>query len=174
VDKEVKEKDGFNFFDNITAIIFVASLSEYDQEEKGKNRMEESLQLFEGICSLPWFKDTPVILFLTKKDILKEKLKKIPLTKYFHEYNGGEDWEKAGNFIRSLYEKRRTYTQNLFYPHLTCAIDPDNMKVLIQSTMDICSKRTSFKPSHGGGGGGGGGRKGEKGRKVSDKYSLDK
>lgn len=63
-------------FDNVNAIIFISSLSEYDQtlrednctnrchfplfysiENVGIFRMLESLKLFDSICNSPWFSD---------------------------------------------------------------------------------------------------------------------
>jgi len=139
-----KRKKWIQCFDNVTAIIFVASLSEYDQElmeQKGKNRMQESLQLFEGICSLPWFKKTPVILFLNKRDILLDKIKRSNLSRYFPAFRGGDDYEKAAIFIRSLYEKRKPLATDHFYPHFTCATDTDNMKFVMKATVEIIMKR---------------------------------
>src|ERR1700680_2746528 len=65
-------------FENVTAIMFIASLSEYDQvlaEDRTRNRLKESLDLFEGIINLPWFSSSPIILFLNKNDIFTEKIK---------------------------------------------------------------------------------------------------
>lgn len=56
----------------VDAILFIASLSEYDQvliEDATTNRLVESLQIFEGIVNLPWFQETPIILFLNKNDV---------------------------------------------------------------------------------------------------------
>jgi len=139
-----KRKKWIQCFDNVTAIIFVASLSEYDQElmeHKGKNRMHESLQLFEGILSLPWFKKTPVILFLNKRDIFEDKLKHSDLSRYFPSYNGGDDVEKAMQFIKVLYEKRKPLAKEDFYPHFTCATDTSNMKFVMKATVTIIMKR---------------------------------
>lgn len=55
-----------------------------------QNRMHESLKLFDSICNNKWFTDTSVILFLNKKDIFEEKIKKSPLTICFPEYTGRE------------------------------------------------------------------------------------
>jgi len=55
--------------------------------------MHESLKLFDSICNNKWFTDTSIILFLNKKDIFEEKIKKSPLTICFPEYTGNE---KAG------------------------------------------------------------------------------
>ncbi len=88
-------------FECLTSIIFVTSLSEYDQvllEEKNQvckyiqitvsptdgsqNRMAESLVLFESVINSRWFLRTSIILFLNKIDVFKNKLPKVrfPLT----------------------------------------------------------------------------------------------
>ena len=78
--------------------------------------MEESLVLFESIINSRWFLRTSVILLLTKVDVLKDKLPKVipslsfwanihliplqsPLEKYFPEYTGGADINKAAKYI---------------------------------------------------------------------------
>lgn len=53
--------------------------------------MHESLKLFDSICNNKWFTDTSIILFLNKKDIFEEKIKKSPLTICFPEYTGNEN-----------------------------------------------------------------------------------
>ena len=53
-----------------------------------KNRMMESMKLFDSICNNKWFTDTSIILFLNKKDLFEEKIKKSPLTICFPEFQG--------------------------------------------------------------------------------------
>jgi hypothetical protein len=43
-------------------------------EEETTNRLTESLSLFKTILEYHWFKNTNVILFLNKKDLLEEKI----------------------------------------------------------------------------------------------------
>ena len=50
--------------------------------------MQESLKLFDSICNNKWFTDTSIILFLNKKDLFEEKIRKSPLTVCFPEYAG--------------------------------------------------------------------------------------
>lgn len=50
--------------------------------------MQESLKLFDSICNNKWFTDTSIILFLNKKDLFAEKIRKSPLTICFPEYAG--------------------------------------------------------------------------------------
>jgi len=50
--------------------------------------MHESMKLFDSICNNKWFTDTSIILFLNKKDLFEEKIKKSPLTICYPEYAG--------------------------------------------------------------------------------------
>jgi len=59
---------------------FFVALSEYDlklYEDDDTNRMHESLKLFDDICNSKWFFNIPIILFLNKMDLFKEKIKKL-------------------------------------------------------------------------------------------------
>ena len=53
-----------------------------------KNRMMESMKLFDSICNNRWFESTSIILFLNKKDLFAEKIVKSPLTIAYPEYTG--------------------------------------------------------------------------------------
>ena len=101
-------------FENVTSIIFLVALSEYDQilfesdnevsngrcsdvltmcltpdySDRPQNRMEESKALFKTIITYPWFQNSSVILFLNKKDLLEEKIMYSHLVDYFPEYDG--------------------------------------------------------------------------------------
>uniref|UniRef100_A0A674H6W0 G protein subunit alpha o1 n=1 Tax=Taeniopygia guttata TaxID=59729 RepID=A0A674H6W0_TAEGU len=90
-----ERKKWIHCFEDVTAIIFCVALSGYDQvlhEDETTNRMHESLKLFDSICNNKWFTDTSIILFLNKKDIFEEKIKKSPLSICFPEpqrFHGG-------------------------------------------------------------------------------------
>ncbi|KAG8563246.1 hypothetical protein GDO81_015989 [Engystomops pustulosus] len=86
-----ERKKWIHCFEDVTAIIFCVALSGYDQvlhEDETTNRMHESLKLFDSICNNKWFTDTSIILFLNKKDIFQDKIRKSPLTICFPEYTG--------------------------------------------------------------------------------------
>ncbi|KAK2911496.1 hypothetical protein Q8A67_003629 [Cirrhinus molitorella] len=93
-------------FENVTSIIFLVALSEYDQvlyECANENRMEESKALFKTIISYPWFQESSIILFLNKTDILKEKISKSHLVDYFPQYKGPKsDADAAMKFILTV------------------------------------------------------------------------
>src|SRR5450432_967162 len=68
-------------FENVTAMIFIASLSDYDQFLQDKtaasgqvNRMEESLALFDVVVKERFLQTASIILFLNKTDVFAEKI----------------------------------------------------------------------------------------------------
>jgi len=64
-------------FDNVTCIIFIVAISEYDQkleEESTKNRMHESLTLFGDVINDRGFKKKNLLFyFFNKEDLFKKK-----------------------------------------------------------------------------------------------------
>lgn len=83
-------------FENVTSVIFITSLSEYDQlllerdlqtgKKHNVNRLKESLALFSVIIHERFLQEAAIILFLNKTDIFNEKIKRRPMEKYFPEY----------------------------------------------------------------------------------------
>jgi GTPase SAR1 family protein len=94
-------------FDNVHAIIFLASLIGYNQvlfEDGCTNRMHESLNLFKEIVKNPLFKDTPVFIMLNKRDLFMETIKEKDLSTCFPEYTGGTAYEPAVDHIKMKYK----------------------------------------------------------------------
>ncbi len=48
--------------------------------------MQESLLLFKTILNYQWFNSTNVILFLNKKDVLREKISTSHVSKHFPDF----------------------------------------------------------------------------------------
>ena len=70
-------------YEGLSAVIFVASLSCYDElmvEDPQKNRMTDQLELFRQILNEEIVRDIPVILLLTKKDLFMKKIENVPLS----------------------------------------------------------------------------------------------
>lgn len=125
-------------FGEVTAILFVSSLSEYDQflrEEDSQPRMHESLLLFDEICNSVWFSQTAIILFLNKEDIFRQKIKKVDLSFCFEDYDGGDDYNKALDYIRQRFlEKNNSQNSNRkIYVHVTCAVNTENVEFVFNS-----------------------------------------
>ncbi|ODM92160.1 Guanine nucleotide-binding protein G(i) subunit alpha [Orchesella cincta] len=139
-----ERKKWIHCFEGVTSIIFCVALSGYDlvlAEDEEMNRMKESMKLFDSICNSKWFMDTSIILFLNKKDLFEEKIKRSPLTICFPEYRGSNSYEEAASFIRNQFEslnKRRDQKQ--IYTHFTCATDTSNIQFVFEAVTDVILK----------------------------------
>ncbi|KAK6749430.1 hypothetical protein RB195_001813 [Necator americanus] len=135
-----ERKKWIHCFDNVNAIIFISSLSEYDQtlrEDNCTNRMQESLKLFDSICNSPWFADIHFILFLNKKDLFAEKIQRSPLTICFPEYKGQQNQTECINYIQWKFEQLNRSSQREIYCHHTCATDTNNVQFVLDACLDM-------------------------------------
>ncbi|XP_063377159.1 G protein alpha q subunit-like [Cydia fagiglandana] len=127
-------------FENVTSIIFLGVLSEYDQilfESNNENRMDESKALFKTIITQPWFQNSSVILFLNKKDLLEEKIMTSHLGDYFPEYDGPkQDAPKAMDFILQKFLAENPDPDRQCYSHFTTATDTENIKLVFCAVKD--------------------------------------
>lgn len=88
-----ERKKWIHCFENVTTILFLVALSEYDQllfEDETVNRMQEAFSLFDSICNSQWFIKTSIILFLNMIDLFQEKLPISPIRDYFSDYEGNK------------------------------------------------------------------------------------
>ncbi|XP_054420976.1 guanine nucleotide-binding protein G(t) subunit alpha-2 isoform X1 [Pteronotus mesoamericanus] len=139
-----ERKKWIHCFEGVTCIIFCAALSAYDMvlvEDDEVNRMHESLHLFNSICNHKFFAATSIVLFLNKKDLFEEKIKKIHLSICFPEYDGNNSYEDAGNYIKNQFldlNMRKDVKE--IYSHMTCATDTQNVKFVFDAVTDIIIK----------------------------------
>jgi len=150
----------------VTAVIFVAAVSEFDQflyEDDQMYRMDEAVILFDEVCNLKYFKNTSMILFLNKNDLFREKLKTVPVridsgpNKRYHEFTGPfieigspsaefgtpefeAGYEAARDFFLSLFLRRNMQLNKEVYHHVTCATDTSNIRVVFNACKDIILK----------------------------------
>jgi len=140
-----ERKKWIHCFEGVTAVRFVAAISEYDQllyEDDKTNRMVEALNLFEEICNSRWFRDTSMILFLNKRDIFQEKITRVALSNYFPEYTGGDNFQAAATFLRMQFEARNRNKDKRIYTHITCATDTGNIQAVFNAVKDIIIKKS--------------------------------
>lgn len=127
-------------FENVTSIMFLVALSEYDQvlvESDNENRMEESKALFRTIITYPWFQNSSVILFLNKKDLLEEKIMHSHLVDYFPEFDGPKkDAQAAREFILRMFVDLNPDPDKIIYSHFTCATDTENIRFVFAAVKD--------------------------------------
>jgi GTPase SAR1 family protein len=127
-------------FDDVTSIIFLAALDEYDmklEEDLSTNRLEESLRLFSEVTASTIFQPNSWILFLNKSDLFETKIKKVPLTNFFPDYPRDQttNFEAAVAFIQAKYQSN--FKGFRLYPYVTCALDTTHCKKVFTAVRDI-------------------------------------
>ncbi|KAG5442977.1 Guanine nucleotide-binding protein G(s) subunit alpha [Clonorchis sinensis] len=149
-------------FNDVTAIIFVAACSSYNmvlREDPSQNRVKESLELLGSIWNNRWLRNISVILFLNKQDLLTEKVLagKSKIEVYFPHYatyqapadtlaeyhHDNPEVVRARFFFRDEF-LRVTSNNNggrhYCYPHLTCAVDTENIRRVFNDCRDIIQR----------------------------------
>ena len=127
-----ERKKWIHCFENVTTILFLVAISEYDQlllEDETVNRMQEALTLFDSICNSRWFVKTSIILFLNKIDRFREKLPVSPMRNYFPDYEGidfmfssltigGDDYNAACDYILNRFVSLNQSEVKQVFPQL--------------------------------------------------------
>jgi len=153
----------FQCFDKVTAILFLASSSEFDQklfEDKRVNRLEESRNIFDTIVNHRTFAQVSVILFLNKMDLLEDKVtrKKVDISQYFPEFDqletvrsyvnnkfGGDPLNVADvkNFILYLFSVKQKFihSQRPIYHHFTTAVNTKNIQYVFTSVKETILRK---------------------------------
>ncbi|KAG8526730.1 Glucoamylase 1 precursor (Glucan 1,4-alpha-glucosidase) (1,4-alpha-D-glucan glucohydrolase) [Bacidia gigantensis] len=155
-----ERKKWIHCFENVTTILFLVAISEYDQllfEDETVNRMQEALTLFDSICNSRWFVKTSIILFLNKIDRFKEKLPVSPMKNYFPDYEGkldqngtngrahqrsnlaegGADYAAACDYILNRFVSLNQHETKQIYTHFTCATDTTQIRFVMAAVNDI-------------------------------------
>lgn len=139
-----ERKKWFHCFEEVTAVIFVAAINEYDQvlyEDNQTNRIVESLDLFGEICNSRWFRKTSMILFLNKSDLFREKIEKVDMKVCFPDYEDGLDYDKAAAFLKEQFLNKNEFpTKKKVYVHITCATNSENISFTFNVCKDIIVK----------------------------------
>jgi len=142
-----ERKKWIHCFDNVTAVIFVAAISEYNQklfEDTSTNRMLEALDLFEEIAKSTYFFKSSMILFLNKKDLFATKINEVPIndTPEFSDYAGGANFDAGCSYFLGKFRQRFTAhsEDRELYHHITCATDTKNVGVVFHACKEIILK----------------------------------
>lgn len=141
-----ERKKWFHNFENVTSIIFVVNLANYDQlllEDSSQTKMMESLVLFDSLVNSRWFRRTSVILMLSNVSSFMEKLARSPLSNYFPEYSGGNNVNRAAKYV--LWRFNQVNRAHLkIYPHLVNPTDPSNIRVVFAAVSDTIRNNLLF------------------------------
>ncbi|KAI9159210.1 guanine nucleotide-binding protein subunit alpha [Blastocladiella emersonii ATCC 22665] len=140
-----ERKKWIHCFENVTAIVFLVAISEYDQvlvEDETVNRMQEAMTLFDSICNSRWFVKTSIILFLNKIDLFKDKILRSPISKFFPDYAGDTNYDAACQFFLDKFQGlNQTPDSKQIYAHFTCGTDTTQIKFVMAAVNDIIIKK---------------------------------
>ncbi|KDQ49583.1 hypothetical protein JAAARDRAFT_42754 [Jaapia argillacea MUCL 33604] len=125
-------------FQDVTSILFLVSLSGYDQclvEDKDANQMQDAMTIWDSICHSQWFKQTSIILFLNKNDLYEKKIPHSDIKNFFPDYDGESGDARAG---REYFKKRFARLaqkagskEREIYIHITTATDTAMLRVVM-------------------------------------------
>eukprot|EP01084_Bolivina_argentea_P043840 80746_1 len=138
------------YFQNVTAVIYVASLNSFDSvmfEDESCNMMTDSLELFDQICNNSCFEETDMILFLNKMDLFAEKIQTVPITvcPYFEDYNGDmTSCDETAHYIKNCFicQNKSSDENKPVYTHLTIATDQSNTERVFNDVLWIMIEAT--------------------------------
>ncbi|TFK93955.1 G-protein alpha subunit [Polyporus arcularius HHB13444] len=132
------------YFDDATAIIFMAPVSAFDQyldEDPRINRVDDSLQLFKQICSNPLLKRAHLVLFLNKTDLLRAKLATgTRVNKYITSYGDrANEYDAVVAYFKAHFtqvHRRNNENSRVLFTHLTSVVDTKAMQSIITDVRD--------------------------------------
>jgi len=138
-------KKWIHCFEMVTAVIFVAAMSCYDEvmfEDEEKNSMSDSIELFGSICNNEYFKETAMILFLNKKDLFAQKIENVPITECpeFATYDGpATDFDATSKYIKEVFEGQDDGNNGnkQIFTHLTCAVDKNHVEKVFNDIQTV-------------------------------------
>lgn len=136
-----ERKKWIHCFEGVQCLLFMAALSGYDQclvEDVNANQMHEAFMLFESLVNGEWFKDKPIILFLNKIDLFREKIRKSPISAHFPDYTGNDnDEEAAKNYFANRFRAINRNSSREIYINFTNATDTNLLKVTMADVQDM-------------------------------------
>ncbi|PPQ98404.1 hypothetical protein CVT24_004083 [Panaeolus cyanescens] len=155
------------YFDNMDAIIFLAPISGFDEvrnvgkskhnysiadndigfiqvlsEDTSVNRLEDSFKLWEKIISNPLLKETQIVLFLNKIDLLKEKLQAgVQFNHWVLSYRDKpNDYDSISLYLKRKFGillKQHSPIPRVFYCHLTSMTDAKSTQQILVNVKDM-------------------------------------
>ena len=112
--------------------------------------MHESLMLFESILALDAFRKSTFILFLTKTDILRKKLCKRNISRYFPDYNHrddlNEDYYSTRSYFASKFCNLNNNSHRQIHVHYVNTTDCSQMKSCLDKTLELSRKAFAVGP----------------------------
>lgn len=133
------------FFQDVNAIIFLAPISAFDQvltEDSRVNRLEDSLLLWRAVVSNKLLDKVPIVLFLNKCDLLREKLEAgVRLKSHMVTYGDRpNDYDSVSKYLRNkfgqLHNQNSPSRERELFIHYTSVVDKEKTAQIIASVRE--------------------------------------
>ena len=133
-------------FDNVTAVVFVASLTDFEEslyENHSENRLKDSLELFSELVNSKHFAKCNFLVYLNKRDLFEEAFvvqkRKLNSSGLFPDAPDTEDPEEAIDWIKSKFKDIVADSTGDVkgYYKVTTATDKANVKSVFDATRAI-------------------------------------
>jgi len=129
-----------NFFANVDAVVYVSSLSEYDQltyENNTTPRLIDSINVFKTFYETKDMSAVPVYLVLNKLDVMTEKCQtgQRKMSQFHRDFTGNDSSvEDYKQFIKNkiLEEDRDNRVREVFYSN---AVDEQSIRLLVENIL---------------------------------------
>ncbi|KAI0054938.1 G-alpha-domain-containing protein [Artomyces pyxidatus] len=134
------------FFQDVTAIIFLAPISAFDQvlaEDSRVNRLEDSLLLWRTVVANKLLARVNIVLFLNKCDLLQAKLEAgVQLKNHLITYGDRpNDYDSVSKYLRNkfgvIHQQNSPTKERELYMHFTSVTDTRRTSKIIASVRDI-------------------------------------
>lgn len=163
VDLESQRSDWIPHFREVTGIMFVVDLCSYDKALPPSRhnvklmkclylfnlvgtrrtiytKLMESLYLFEAVANSRLHQQSSVFLFFTGLEAFEKKIIESPLSNHFPSYDGGEDVDRAVDYISGLFHQINT-AQLRIHSQVLRLEDEDRFQ--LDSVFETLSERLS-------------------------------
>ncbi|VDD83895.1 unnamed protein product [Mesocestoides corti] len=137
-------KKWVHFFEEVDAIIFIASLVNYDEpliHDPEKLRLRDDMAYFESICNSKWFGNcSQIVLILNKFDLFTRKIATSPLKICFPDYRGSSDPMEAAQFIQKKFEALNRNPLRTVHSYITSVRSKDSVKEIVDAIINLTAK----------------------------------
>ncbi|KAF5548618.1 guanine nucleotide-binding alpha-3 subunit [Fusarium mexicanum] len=103
--------------DDAACLVFICNMAVYDQsllEDETTSRLHEDLMLFDSLANSRWFTQTPFFVILSNVSAFRSKILQSPLSKWFPQFEGGNDGDAALEFMKNKFRELAKSEQNLY------------------------------------------------------------
>ncbi|KAJ7459317.1 heterotrimeric G protein alpha subunit 4, partial [Mycena latifolia] len=143
-------------FDDVTSIIFAASLGGYDTcltDDIAENEMQDSMVVWKDICASKYFNQTSIILCFTKNDLFEQKVLTSDIVDFFPDFNGSRGDAAAGRHYFStrfqrLAEEVGRIHEKAAYKHVVTATDTGMMRGFLNSVGTFSHMMLTTRNTH--------------------------